>query len=86
MKNLICCLLVSLLLAPLEARDLTVAEQAGKIKLGAKVEVTLQSDEVLTGRRGAFSTAGFSLEPAKAGAGAARPLEFKTSNGCAKPD
>jgi hypothetical protein len=76
-KQLISCLLVLMLTAPVHARELTAAEQAGKIKLGDKIEVTLQTHEVLKGRKGPSSNTGFSLEPAKDGNGTARAMEFQ---------
>ena len=76
MKQLLTALIIVLVVAPAQARDLTIQEQAGKIKLGGKVEVTLASREVLKGRRGAFSGSGFSLEPMKDGVGTARAIEF----------
>lgn len=66
-----------ILALPVHARELTVEEQAGKIKLGDKIEVTLQTKEVLKGRRGASSNTGFSLEPEKQGQGTARAIEFQ---------
>lgn len=77
MKALISCILILLLAAPGYARELTPTEQAGKIKLGAKIEVTLQSNEVLEGRLGPLTNTGFSVEPMKSGAGTARTLEFQ---------
>ena len=77
MKALISLVLVLLLALPVQARELTVAEQAQKIKLGNKVEVTLQTNEVLKGRMGALSNTGFSLEPVKQGQGASRVMEFQ---------
>ena len=72
MKAPLACLLILTLSCPAFAKELTPAEQAGKIKLGAKIEVTLQSNEVLKGRRGPFSNTGFSVEPMKDGVGMAR--------------
>jgi len=66
-----------MLAVPVHARELTVPEQAGKIKLGGKVEVTLHTGQVLKGRRGPFSNTGFSLEPVNQGQGVARALEFQ---------
>ncbi|HXP84936.1 MAG TPA: hypothetical protein VN841_09460 [Bryobacteraceae bacterium] len=77
LRKLIGGLLVLMLAMPVHARELTVVEQAGKIKLGAKMEVTLQTNEVLTGRMGPLSSTGFSLEPVKAGQGTARAMEFQ---------
>ena len=76
MKPPIGCLLILTLAFPAFAREQTPREQAGKIKLGAKIEVTLQSNEVIKGRRGPLTTTGFSVEPMKDGLGAARAVEF----------
>ena len=77
MKTPVACVLILILAVPAHARVETAQEQAGKIKLGAKIEVTLQSNEVIKGRRGPMSPTGFSIEPLKEGAGAAaRAVEF----------
>ena len=77
MKPALCIALAVLLALPVQARQQSPQEQASKIKLGDKVEVTLQSDEVLKGRRGPSTATGFSLEPLKDGAAPARSLEFQ---------
>jgi hypothetical protein len=77
LHKLIGCLLVLTLAVPVHARQLTVEEQATMIERGAKIQVTLQTDEVLTGRRGPLSNTGFSLEPVKAGQGTVRDVEFQ---------
>ncbi len=76
MKQLLTALIIVLLISPVQARQLTILEQAGKIQLGRKIEVILATSEVLKGRRGAFSSTGFSLEPLKDGVGTARAMEF----------
>jgi hypothetical protein len=79
-KPLLTALITVLLVAPAQARDITIQEQAGKIQLGRKIEVTLATSEVLRRRRGPFSSTGFSLEPIlepiKDGVGTARAIEF----------
>jgi hypothetical protein len=77
LHKLIGCLLILTLAVPVHARQLSVAEQAAKIERGAKMEVTLQTNQVLTGRRGPLSDSGFSLEPVKEGQGTVRAMEFQ---------
>lgn len=69
MKKLIRALVVLLLAVPVQG-------PAGKIKLGGRIEPTPSSSEVLKGRRGPFSSTGFSLEPMNDGVGAARAIKF----------
>jgi hypothetical protein len=77
MRNTLVCALVWILAMPLQGRELTVQQQAQKVQIGQKIEVTLQSNETLKGRRGTLSGTGFSLEPLKADQGTARTLEFQ---------
>jgi len=76
-KQITACSLTLLLLIPAEARPRSISEQFGRIKPGARIEVTLNGGEVLKGHMGTISSTGFVLDPAKAGKGQSRPLEFQ---------
>jgi len=73
------CFLVALLLleavpaAP--AADLTVAEQATKLKVGRKIKVELASGETVKGRMGSSTAGQLTLEP-RSSQGTARVVRF----------
>lgn len=64
MRQTVAWLLVSLFAIPADARPGSIREQTGKIKTGTKIEVALNSGEVLKGRMGVIMATGFVVEPA----------------------
>ena len=73
------CILIALLVGgaiPAPARDLTVAEQVSKFKVGRRIKVELTSGEMLKGRMGLATADQFVLEPRDAAKGTARVVRF----------
>jgi hypothetical protein len=67
------------------AAELTVAEQVGKLKVGRKIKVELNSGETLQGRMGSATADQFALESRSKAQGTARVVRFNEARSV-KPD
>jgi hypothetical protein len=73
-RSVIAWILVVLLAVPALGRERTPEEQARRISPGTEIEVTLGTGELLRGRMGSISSAGFVIEILKRNQGTSRTV------------